>query len=184
MPGGGCSCAVLVSGGVAARGQATSCMGQARCASTTWPWQQKAVWWQDTKRVGGFIALVFCPQRGMFSKVGICCWGVSPAAGIPAGCFSSFPYPLHFVLSLQTLLMCAVPGCRAPPGWGDAVGARGHMQGGRHRLPLLTGVVPNDGQFPIAQGLRTSLLCTGPMCRYAEDLEPMLRVMAGSGVNK
>nr|XP_009930569.1 PREDICTED: fatty-acid amide hydrolase 2 [Opisthocomus hoazin] len=47
-----------------------------------------------------------------------------------------------------------------------------------------TGVVPNDGQFPNARGVRTSFLCTGPMCRYAEDLEPMLRVMAGPGVNK
>ncbi|XP_068871912.1 fatty-acid amide hydrolase 2 isoform X3 [Aphelocoma coerulescens] len=47
-----------------------------------------------------------------------------------------------------------------------------------------TGVVPNDGQFPNAHGVRTSYLCTGPMCRYAEDLEPMLRVMAGPGVSK
>ncbi|XP_010713448.1 fatty-acid amide hydrolase 2 [Meleagris gallopavo] len=47
-----------------------------------------------------------------------------------------------------------------------------------------TGVVPNDGQFPIAQGVRRSFLCTGPMCRYAEDLEPMLRVMAGPEVHK
>ncbi|NXT25908.1 FAAH2 hydrolase, partial [Syrrhaptes paradoxus] len=47
-----------------------------------------------------------------------------------------------------------------------------------------TGVVPNDGQFPNARGVRTSLLCTGPMCRYAEDLEPVLRVMAGPGVDK
>ncbi|XP_041280149.1 fatty-acid amide hydrolase 2 isoform X2 [Onychostruthus taczanowskii] len=47
-----------------------------------------------------------------------------------------------------------------------------------------TGVVPNDGQFPNAYGVRTSYLCTGPMCRYAEDLEPVLRVMAGPGVSK
>ncbi|KQK78985.1 fatty-acid amide hydrolase 2-like protein [Amazona aestiva] len=47
-----------------------------------------------------------------------------------------------------------------------------------------TGVVPNDGQFPNAQGVRTSFLCTGPMCRYAEDLELMLRVMAGPSVDK
>ncbi|KAJ7418941.1 Fatty-acid amide hydrolase 2 [Willisornis vidua] len=47
-----------------------------------------------------------------------------------------------------------------------------------------TGVVPNDGQFPNAHGVRTSFLCTGPMCRYAEDLEPVLRVMAGPGVSK
>ncbi|XP_034637454.1 fatty-acid amide hydrolase 2 isoform X1 [Trachemys scripta elegans] len=47
-----------------------------------------------------------------------------------------------------------------------------------------TGVVPNDGQFPNALGVRTEFLCTGPMCRYAEDLKPMLRVMAGPGVRK
>ncbi|KAM9600690.1 fatty-acid amide hydrolase 2 isoform 4-T4 [Morphnus guianensis] len=47
-----------------------------------------------------------------------------------------------------------------------------------------TGVVPNDGQFPNARGVRTSFLCTGPMCRYAEDLELMLRVMAGPGVSR
>ncbi|XP_059588629.1 fatty-acid amide hydrolase 2 [Alligator mississippiensis] len=47
-----------------------------------------------------------------------------------------------------------------------------------------TGVVPNDGQFPNARGVRIDFLCTGPMCRYAEDLEPMLRVMAGPGVEK
>ncbi|XP_068007965.1 fatty-acid amide hydrolase 2 isoform X2 [Melanerpes formicivorus] len=47
-----------------------------------------------------------------------------------------------------------------------------------------SGVVPNDGQFPDAQGVQTSFLCTGPMCRYAEDLELMLRVMAGPGTNK
>ncbi|NXI49647.1 FAAH2 hydrolase, partial [Chloroceryle aenea] len=49
---------------------------------------------------------------------------------------------------------------------------------------VLAGVVPNDGQFPNAQGVRTSFLCTGPLCRYAEDLDLMLRVMAGPGVNK
>ncbi|XP_038272946.1 fatty-acid amide hydrolase 2 isoform X2 [Dermochelys coriacea] len=47
-----------------------------------------------------------------------------------------------------------------------------------------SGVVPNDGQFPNARGVRTEFLCTGPMCRYAEDLEPMLRVMAGPGIRK
>ncbi|XP_061454739.1 fatty-acid amide hydrolase 2 [Rhineura floridana] len=45
-------------------------------------------------------------------------------------------------------------------------------------------VVPNDGQFPNAVGIRTKFLCTGPMCRYAEDLEPLLRVMAGPSITK
>ncbi|XP_007422714.2 fatty-acid amide hydrolase 2 [Python bivittatus] len=47
-----------------------------------------------------------------------------------------------------------------------------------------TGVVPNNGQFPDAVGPRTDFLCTGPMCRYAEDLELMLRVMAGTNISK
>ncbi|XP_069505091.1 fatty-acid amide hydrolase 2 [Ambystoma mexicanum] len=47
-----------------------------------------------------------------------------------------------------------------------------------------TGVVPNDGQFPNAAGPQAEFQCTGPMCRYAEDLDPLLRVMAGTGINK
>ncbi|EPQ19475.1 Fatty-acid amide hydrolase 2 [Myotis brandtii] len=46
------------------------------------------------------------------------------------------------------------------------------------------GVVSNDGQFPVAKGAQELFQCTGPMCRYAEDLAPMLRVMAGPGIKK
>lgn len=42
-------------------------------------------------------------------------------------------------------------------------------------------IVPNSGQFPDATGNRQQFLCTGPMCRYAEDLKPLLAVMAGEG---
>ncbi|XP_032331513.1 fatty-acid amide hydrolase 2 [Camelus ferus] len=45
-------------------------------------------------------------------------------------------------------------------------------------------VVPNKGQFPMAMGAQEQFQCTGPMCRYAEDLAPMLRVMAGPGIKK
>lgn len=41
------------------------------------------------------------------------------------------------------------------------------------------GLVPNDGQFPIADGKDAELLSTGPMCRYSEDLLPLLKVYAG-----
>lgn len=37
-------------------------------------------------------------------------------------------------------------------------------------------IVPNSGQFPDATGNRQQFLCTGPMCRYAQDLKPLLRV--------
>ncbi|XP_047297817.1 fatty-acid amide hydrolase 2 isoform X4 [Homo sapiens] len=46
------------------------------------------------------------------------------------------------------------------------------------------GVVPNKGQFPLAVGAQELFLCTGPMCRYAEDLAPMLKVMAGPGIKR
>ncbi|XP_022094747.1 fatty-acid amide hydrolase 2-like [Acanthaster planci] len=41
------------------------------------------------------------------------------------------------------------------------------------------GVVLNSGQFPTAGKERDCMLGTGPMCRYAVDLDPMLRIMAG-----
>ena len=46
------------------------------------------------------------------------------------------------------------------------------------------GVVSNKGQHPIATNDASTFLCTGPMCRYAVDLIPMLKIMAGSGCRK
>uniref|UniRef100_A0A096N7R6 Fatty acid amide hydrolase 2 n=2 Tax=Papio anubis TaxID=9555 RepID=A0A096N7R6_PAPAN len=51
-------------------------------------------------------------------------------------------------------------------------------------LSNLSGVVPNKGQFPMAVGGQELFQCTGPMCRYAEDLAPMLKVMAGPGIKR
>lgn len=41
------------------------------------------------------------------------------------------------------------------------------------------GLVPNTGQFPIAHGAALRILATGPLCRRAEDLMPLLRILAG-----
>ncbi|CAF3822315.1 unnamed protein product [Adineta steineri] len=42
-------------------------------------------------------------------------------------------------------------------------------------------IVPNDGQFPPHKEFHQKyLLSTGPMCRYSTDLQPMLKVLAGS----
>jgi fatty acid amide hydrolase 2 len=41
------------------------------------------------------------------------------------------------------------------------------------------GCVPNEGQFPVAHGQALRYLCTGPIARRAEDLWPLLRVLAG-----
>ena len=40
-------------------------------------------------------------------------------------------------------------------------------------------LVPNTGQFPVATGAGLRYLTTGPMCRKAEDLMPLLRVLVG-----
>ncbi|XP_008321624.1 fatty-acid amide hydrolase 2-B [Cynoglossus semilaevis] len=41
------------------------------------------------------------------------------------------------------------------------------------------GIVSNDGQFPPSSGRHLEYVSNGPMCRYADDLLPMLRIMAG-----
>ncbi|XP_053329754.1 fatty-acid amide hydrolase 2 isoform X2 [Spea bombifrons] len=74
---------------------------------------------------------------------------------------------------------------------GSVIGV-GSDIGGSIRMPAFfngiyghkptTGVVPNEGQFPNAYGCRSEFLCTGPMCRYAIDLKPVLKVMAGKNV--
>lgn len=41
------------------------------------------------------------------------------------------------------------------------------------------GLVPGSGQFPMAEGVATRYLTTGPLCRRAEDLWPLMRLLAG-----
>ncbi|KAH3727330.1 fatty-acid amide hydrolase 2-like [Dreissena polymorpha] len=73
---------------------------------------------------------------------------------------------------------------------GAAVLGVGSDIGGSIRMPAFfcgifghrssRGLVPNEGQFPMATGSEVDLLSTGPMCRYAEDLLPMLKVMSAN----
>ncbi len=80
-------------------------------------------------------------------------------------------------------------------GEGAAVGSGGSPFGlgsdigGSIRLPAFfngvfghfpsCGIVPNTGQFPVAEGESAGLLSPGPIARCAEDLMPVLRVLAG-----
>ncbi|MBI5528177.1 MAG: amidase [Deltaproteobacteria bacterium] len=41
------------------------------------------------------------------------------------------------------------------------------------------GLVPNTGQFPISHGKARRYLTTGPLCRRAEDLWPLVKTLAG-----
>ncbi|XP_051757644.1 fatty-acid amide hydrolase 2-A [Ctenopharyngodon idella] len=79
-------------------------------------------------------------------------------------------------------------------GGGASVIGIGSDIGGSIRIPCFfngifghkpsLGIVSNDGQYPPASGLQMGFLCTGPMCRYAEDLIPMLSIMGGPNANK
>lgn len=48
---------------------------------------------------------------------------------------------------------------------------------------LCSGVVSNVGQEPVATGEAKEFLVTGPMCRYAQDLTPILKVLAAGNVH-
>ena len=39
--------------------------------------------------------------------------------------------------------------------------------------------IPNTGQYPVSEGAAQLLLCTGPLCRRAEDLMPLVRILEG-----
>ncbi|XP_064489893.1 fatty-acid amide hydrolase 2-A-like [Ornithodoros turicata] len=41
------------------------------------------------------------------------------------------------------------------------------------------GIVSNSGHFPVIVDIQAEFLGTGPMCRYAEDLLPMMMALAG-----
>ncbi|XP_013776340.2 fatty-acid amide hydrolase 2-like [Limulus polyphemus] len=47
-----------------------------------------------------------------------------------------------------------------------------------------TGIVSNQGEYPSAEKELDSFLSTGPMCRYACDLLPLFKVLAGKNASK
>ncbi|XP_072543620.1 fatty-acid amide hydrolase 2-B-like [Salminus brasiliensis] len=77
---------------------------------------------------------------------------------------------------------------------GGAVIGIGSDIGGSIRMPSFfngifghkgtTGIVSNDGQHPPNSGRQDEYLSSGPMCRYAEDLLPMLKILAGPNAEK
>jgi fatty acid amide hydrolase 2 len=77
----------------------------------------------------------------------------------------------------------------ASVGAGMAPFGLGSDIGGSIRLPAFfngvfghkasRGLVPNTGQYPLAENEALGYLSTGPLARRAEDLMPLLRVLAG-----
>ncbi|CAG5959788.1 unnamed protein product [Menidia menidia] len=48
---------------------------------------------------------------------------------------------------------------------------------------FIGGVVSSDSQYPPTSGRQGEYLSSGPMCRYAQDLLPLLRIMAGANAS-
>ena len=46
------------------------------------------------------------------------------------------------------------------------------------------GIISNDGQYPIAENEALQYLCTGPICRRAEDLPVISRILAGENAHR
>ena len=74
-------------------------------------------------------------------------------------------------------------------GSGAAPFGLGSDIGGSIRMPAFfngvfghkpsSGLIPNTGQHPISVGDGLRYLCTGPICRRAEDLWPLIQILAG-----
>ncbi|HEY3353683.1 MAG TPA: amidase [Polyangia bacterium] len=75
-----------------------------------------------------------------------------------------------------------VAACGAPFGLGADVGGSIRMPAyfnGVFGHKPTGGLIPNTGHFPLAHGLGQRYLTTGPIARRAEDLWPLVRILAG-----
>uniref|UniRef100_A0A0P4W2Q6 Amidase domain-containing protein n=2 Tax=Scylla olivacea TaxID=85551 RepID=A0A0P4W2Q6_SCYOL len=76
---------------------------------------------------------------------------------------------------------CLQSACGAPFGIGSDIGGSIRMPSffnGIFGHKPTYGIVSNLGQEPVASGEAKEFLVTGPMCKYAQDLGPMLKVLS------
>ncbi|KAL2079276.1 hypothetical protein ACEWY4_025020 [Coilia grayii] len=144
----------------------------------------------------GLLASVDAPPVAYLKQAGAIPLGVT---NIPELCMWGESHNRLYGITNNPYSLDSTPG-GSSGGEGSLLGAGGSVIGvgsdigGSIRIPCFFNgvfghkttpyVVSNDGQYPPCSGRQEDYVSTGPMCRYAEDLLPMLKIMAGPSAHK
>uniref|UniRef100_A0A672YL25 Amidase domain-containing protein n=1 Tax=Sphaeramia orbicularis TaxID=375764 RepID=A0A672YL25_9TELE len=143
----------------------------------------------------GFVSTVDAPPVALLKRAGAIPLGVTNTSELCMWCESN--NHLHGI-TRNPYDLDRIPG-GSSGGEGSILGGAGAVIGigadigGSIRMPCFfcgvfghkttPGIVSNENQYPPYSGRQEEYVSTGPMCRYAEDLLPMLKIMAGPKVN-
>ncbi|XP_057711538.1 fatty-acid amide hydrolase 2-B [Corythoichthys intestinalis] len=139
----------------------------------------------------GVVATADAPPVGLLKRAGAIPLGVTNTS---EGCMWAESHNHLYGITCNPYDLERIPG-GSSGGEGSLLGAAGAVIGvgsdigGSIRMPCFfngvfghkttPGVVSNENQFPPFTGRHEEYASAGPMCRYAEDLLPMLKIMAG-----
>ncbi|XP_077597629.1 fatty-acid amide hydrolase 2-B [Stigmatopora nigra] len=139
----------------------------------------------------GAVATADAPPVSLLKRAGAIPLGVTNTS---EGCMWAESHNHLYGITRNPYDLERIPG-GSSGGEGSLLGAAGAVIGvgsdigGSIRMPSFfngifghkttPGVVSNQNQFPPLSGRHKDYISSGPMCRYAEDLLPMLRIMAG-----
>ncbi|XP_056156388.1 fatty-acid amide hydrolase 2-B [Lampris incognitus] len=140
----------------------------------------------------GVIATADAPPVALLKRAGAIPLGVTNSSEL---CMWSESHNHLYGITNNPYDLDRIPG-GSSGGEGSILGGAGSVIGvgsdigGSIRMPCFfngifghkttPGLVSNENQYPPASGRQEDYISTGPMCRYAEDLVPMLRIMAGT----
>ncbi|XP_013876481.1 fatty-acid amide hydrolase 2-B [Austrofundulus limnaeus] len=144
----------------------------------------------------GVVASVDAPPVALLKRAGAVPLGVTNTSEL---CMWSESHNHLYGITCNPYDLERIPG-GSSGGEGSILGAAaavigvGSDIGGSIRMPCFfngifghkptPGVVSCENQYPPTSGRQEEYVSSGPMCRYAEDLLPMLRIMAGPNADK
>lgn len=139
----------------------------------------------------GVVATVDAPPVALLKRAGAIPLGVTNTSEL---CMWSESHNHLYGITSNPYDLERIPG-GSSGGEGSILAAAGAVMGvgsdigGSIRMPCFfngifghkttPGVVSHENQYPPCSGRQQEYLSSGPMCRYAEDLVPMLKIMAG-----